>query len=267
MHRRCEKLIRRGFLPGLVCALCFTLFDVPMTPILESRPGAVLFGPQPARADIVASQLPTQAGGGAGDTEFLFQGNPVWEISADDFSLTTAATIRHLTWWSFYGLNTDSIAQPPPATQTIRLRVHAPRPGDGMPGDVLFEEFVVDLPRVATGQFIFVGGTPSEYRYDVDLSTPWALDAGQPYWLAIAQMGIPTSTYRWEYAFPNGTPFVFMNPITGDWRQFSGQSNLAFQLSTVPEPAGVLCLTLCAMHLLYSRQTSLFRRASELRKS
>jgi hypothetical protein len=205
-----------------------------------------LFGPEVARADIVVSQLPNQLSGGVSDTEFLNFGQSVWQRSADDFVLSNPATIRRVIWWGFFGDDFDTVVEPPPPTQTVRVTLYEPRPGDGLPGNKLFEEFVVDPPRVPTGLHISIGAGPPEYRYEVDLAAPWPLASGTPYWLEITQIGLLQSRFRWERAFGNGTPHAFINAITGDWRRVSGNVNLALQLSTIPEPGSILgvCLVL-----------------------
>lgn len=195
-----------------------------------------------SRASVVVSQLPSnQGGGGAADTEFLFFNQPYWERSADEFVLDSPATIRQCIFWSFYGGNLDQVIEPLPSTQTIRLRLYDARPIDNLPGKVLFEESFNDPPRVATGLFMHVGAGPPEYRYEIDLSTPWSLASGTQYWLEIAQIGAIDSLFRWEYSFGNGAPFAFTNPLT-DWRRYSGNANLAFQLSTTPEPVSSVLL-------------------------
>lgn len=203
-----------------------------------------------ARADIVVSQLPYPYGGDGGDSEFLWNGVPFWQFAADDFVLSQPATIRRVSWWSFYGGNDDTQVEPPPPTQTIRLRLYEQRLSDGLPGNVLFEEFVVDPWREYAGFEVLVGAHPPAFRYEVDLSTPWPLAAGTPYWFGVAQMGLPTSTYRWVYSWPPvGSPGSYINPLVNDWMSSGSEWNVAFSMSTIPEPSSA---TLLAVMILTS---------------
>ncbi|QDV91555.1 PEP-CTERM motif protein [Phycisphaerae bacterium RAS2] len=202
--------------------------------------------------DIVVSQLPTRINGAVSDTAFLDFGSPAWQLAADDFMLNQAATISRCTFWGFYGSNFDKWEEMPPASQTIRLQILEPRPVDGMPGNVLYEESFVDPPRIETGLFISLGAHPREFRYDVDLTVPWSLAPGTQYWLGITQIGVEESRFRWEVALGNGSPYAFTNPFT-DWRR-SGSANLAFQLIAVPEPSSLALLGLGAMGLIARRR-------------
>ena len=219
--------VGRIILIGLLAPLCFSAY---------------------AQSSMVISQLPNQGGGGTSDTEFFIFNQPYWQRSADDFVLDVPALIQRCTFWSFYGGNLDQFPEPLPLTQEIRVSLHIPRP-DGLPGAVLFEESFVDPARIATGEYVSVGVGPPEYRYELDLTNPWPLLGGTSYWLEIAQIGAPNSLFRWEYAFGNGTPFAFTNPLT-DWQRFSGASNLAFQLSTVPEPSWLSPLAMSLLFLI-----------------
>lgn len=196
-----------------------------------------------ARASIVFSQVQTHVGGGTSDTEFLYFGNQVWERSADDFVLSAPATINGVTWWGFFGNFYDLNPEPPPLAQTVRMSVYEPRPTDGLPGNLLYQELVVDPSRTATGFTVSEGAGLPEFRYDVTLANPWLLDSSQRYWLEITQMDDLPSTFRWNYSNGNGTPYALISPLTANnWRYISSGANLAFQLTQIPEPAFALPL-------------------------
>lgn len=191
-----------------------------------------------ASAGIVIDRPPFNTGGPGADTSFIYHsGQVLWQQSADDFVLTQAATVRHVTWWGFYGDDFESPAEQPPATQTMQFRVYGARAQDGLPGDVLFEETLVDPPYAWNGRQILTGAAPKEYRFDVDLTTPMHLVATTPYWLEIVQLGLAESLYRWEISVANRDGFAFLIGSTGDWiRTQNTPATLAFQLSTIPEP-------------------------------
>ena len=195
-------------------------------------------GPSP-RGPVVAEHLPTQAGGPSSDTEFLDPfGQPAWQRLADEVILTAPATIRRLAWWGFYDQNN------PPATETIRIRFYAARPGDGLPDEnnILFGQSYLDPSRIATGRQIGVGIAPDEFLYEVYLLSPLTLNAGATYWLEVVQIGDISTAFRWEFgANPLINGHAFANSIVGDWRHTTNTvSDQAFQLWTIPEPASAL---------------------------
>ncbi|MEE8170607.1 MAG: hypothetical protein V3T70_08675 [Phycisphaerae bacterium] len=193
-------------------------------------------------AGVVFDHQPMPVGGGAADSDFLDMfGNPSWQILADDVTLTQDATIQRLVWWGFYDRDN------PPVSESFRMRIYAPRSTDGLPGAVLFEEQFVDPLRVDTGNIVFVGIFPREFRFSVDLATPLPLTANTPYWLEISQIGDRDTHYRWEFsqnAELNG--FAFQNPLEPNWTNTSFVSDVAFQLSTVPEPSTLMLFILAA---------------------
>jgi hypothetical protein len=188
----------------------------------------------PPGGGIVLDQQPTQGGGLGSDTAFRNDfGNPTWQQVADDVMLDSSATIRRLTWWGFY--HEDN----PPATESMRLRFYDVRPADGLPGNILFEESFLNPSRTATGLVIFTGVDPHEYKYEVNLTTPFDLLAEIPYWLEIVQLGDPDIAFRWESGFASPEDQIaFSNPYVPDWMlTTSGLLNNAFQLSTIPKPS------------------------------
>ena len=212
------------------------------------------------RGGIVVDHQPHPTGGPGSDTNFVEVFSPLtWQLSADDFTLTSPATIRHITWWGFYGSTFASSAEQPPATQTMRLRFYDARIQDGLPGTALFEETFVDPSYAWTGRRVLTGPAPDEYKFDVDLSTPMQLVALTPYWIEIIQLGNPSSLYRWESSRSseiNG--FAFQNAATNDWIHTQNTtSDLAFQLSTIPEPSSAaLLLLLCCCFCCCGRRIS-----------
>jgi hypothetical protein len=189
---------------------------------------------------IVTDHQPYPYGGGGADTAFSDDfGFPTWQRLADDILLSEPATIRHITWWGFYGGSFDEYPEAPPSTEIIRIRFYQSRPSDGLPDedDVLFEETFLDPSRTATGNVIWLGALPPEYVFEVDLPTPVILDAGTPYWLEITQIGNIDSLFRWEFSRADENGQAFTNPNTDGWRATTSiTSDTAFQLSTIPEP-------------------------------
>jgi hypothetical protein len=209
-----------------------------------------------APAEIVIDRPPFNTGGPAADTDFRDNfGTPFWQQTADDFLVSQDAVIRHVTWWGFYGSSFTSPAEQPPATQTMRIRVYDARVQDGLPGSVLFEKTIVDPPFAWTGRQVLTGPAPNEYKFDVDLTTPMHLVSSMPYWLEIVQLESPQSLYRWEISVSGRDGFAFLNDATGDWVHTQNTpANLAFQLSTIPEPTTAALFGIASMILIQNRR-------------
>ncbi len=189
------------------------------------------------RGGLVWDQQPLNTGGPGADTDFYSNsGQRVWQQVADDILLPSAATIRRIAWWGFYGGNFSGTTLPPTGPETMRLRFYDARPSDALPGQTLWEESFLNPSRTATGRNI-AANSAAEYVFEADLTTPFDLDAGVPYWLEIVQLGDVDSHYRWEYSSGTGTPYAQKNTFFPDWQRTTLTANIAFQLSTIPEPA------------------------------
>lgn len=207
---------------------------------------AVLAGAGFARAEIIVDQQPYQGGGYGSDTLFRDEFNRVvWQQIADNILLNEAATIRHVGWWAFYG-GSGTPATPPPISETIRIRFYGANASDGLPDNdrILLEATFPDANRKPTGRFIAIGGRPNEYRFDVDLPVGVSLEAGSLYWIEIVQLGDVDSYFRWETGFGAVNGLSFRHTFLPNWQAESG--SMAFELSTVPEPAAALFLLMGA---------------------
>jgi hypothetical protein len=192
---------------------------------------------------IVVDQPPTRLGGHGSDTLYRDRyGNEVWSRIADNVLLAESAAIRRVTWWGFYGAYEQN-HEPPTGPETMRVRFYGARPGDGLPGDMLYEESFLNPSRTATGEIIQVGGLPDEYLYHVDLATSVELAAQTLYWLEIVQVGDLESHFRWETGFGAQDGVAYLTSSLPDW-QFDYSGSMGFQLSTVPEPSTLVPLLL-----------------------
>lgn len=220
-----------------------------------------------ANATAVIDHPPHNFGGPASDTEFLLPPAPgvFWQRLADDFVLSAATTIRRVNFWGFY--NDDN----PPVSETMRIRFYAVQSADGLPDEnqTLFEQSVLNPSRTWTGRLIGDGVIPREYLYSVELAQPLHLGGGTTYWLEAVQIGDVSTRFRWEYTLADQNGHAFINNAGApDWRNtlpHSGAS-LAFQLSTVPEPATLSMLLLFGSFLL-TRRTWARRRSGRGRMS
>ncbi len=197
---------------------------------------------------LLVDHQPHPVGGAFSDTDLPYLGLPFWQRLADDILLTQPppGPVTHIVWWGFYGGTFDEVPEPPPATETMRIRFYDARPTDGLPGSALFEETLLDPLRTPTGRRIGLGPLPPEYIFEADLTTPYQLDANVPYWLEIVQLGDLNSTFRWEFSIAQLTGQAFINASNGDWQNTAPQltGDTAFQLWTVPEPTSVVLFAL-----------------------
>ncbi|MCK6455831.1 MAG: hypothetical protein L6Q92_04805 [Phycisphaerae bacterium] len=204
-------------------------------------------------AQIIVDHQPTQAGGPGSDTQYVNMfGFETWAQVADDFELSAPATAHRLIWYAFYDRDN------PPSTETFRVRLYGARPGDGLPddGNIVYEQFFLDPTRVATGRIVFVSVDPREFRFEIDLPAPLALEANLPYWLEIVQIGDIATAHRWEYASAGRTGFAYKQPGFPDWTHSVIGADLAFQLLAIPEPSTLFSGGLLSCLYLSKRRRS-----------
>jgi len=200
----------------------------------------------PSTAGVVVDHPPLNTGGLGADTDFFSDsGQQVWQQVADDILLDAPATVRRVVWWGFYGGNSSGTPLPPEGPETMRIRFYDARPADGLPGDRLFEETVLNPSRTATGRNVFTPLFSPEFIFQADLTTPFELAAGVPLWLEIVQIGDVDSHFRWEFSSGIKSPLAFVNPFVADWTLTSFNANSAFQLSTIPEPGSLAFFAVC----------------------
>jgi hypothetical protein len=198
-------------------------------------------------AGILVDHQPLNSGGPASDTDFINDsGFQRWQQLADDVLLSESAEVTHLTWWGFYGGSFSGSPNPPVGDETMRIRFYDARPGDGLPGEVLYEESYLNPTRTWTGRIVGVGSGPREYRFNAALTKPFAIEAGVPYWFEVVQVGDVNSAFRWEYSIKaEANGFVFRHTTLPNWQHtVNTPGDLAFQLISVPEPQTALLFLL-----------------------
>jgi len=195
-----------------------------------------------ARGVIIVDQPPVLAGGPGGDTAYVNDvGVNSWEVSADEFIAPASVSIGRIVWWGFYGGNSPaSSVQPPVGDETMRIRTYAPRPEDGLPGDIIHETAILNATRSFTGRFY---GPHPEFRFETTLDMPLAIGQSVHYWLEIVQVGDMASWYRRSYTPDYDTPLAYINPYVVDWQRVP-LGGLAFQLWAVPEPGPIWAIAM-----------------------
>lgn len=205
---------------------------------------SVLLAVSSANADtLLHRQAPGRTFGITSDTLVLDDfGSPTSELLADAFNLSQSSTLRRVRFWGFYGSSFAQELEPPPLDETMRVRIY--ENADGLPGAVLYEAFVANPTRVATGISIPTGVGPLEYLYDAPLPSSFAVPANTNLWIEIAQFGDINSRFRWENSNTAGG-FAVQFPIGTPWH-VNPNGQMAYELWT-PEPySGVLLGLGCA---------------------
>lgn len=206
-----------------------------------------------AESNILVDHRPTRRGGPAADTEFInMVGAPSWQQEADDFSLSSPSAIATITAWGFYDQDN------PPVIETMRIRFYDSRPGDGFPGNVLYEQEFSSFSREATGHIVADHDGLREYFYTFDLPAPVVLDAATPYWIELVQIGDVSTAFRWEASSGGDRSRVFINPFFPDWTP-AGGADLAFQLFALPEPASFVLVSISLLPVVAARPRSACR--------
>jgi len=200
-------------------------------------------GPQPHGPGApLVSHLPHNTCGLTSDSMgFEEPGTPIYyQYVADDFASPTDAILRRLVYWGFY--NSQVL---PTTDETFQINIHEPRPSDGLPGAIVFSETVVNPFREWTGRNVISAAGGREYRFVVDLATPFFLQGGETRWLSIYQLGDPLSSFRWECSQvpPPANGQAFNNVDFPNWLATTTMtSNTAYQFYSVPEPETILLL-------------------------
>lgn len=208
-----------------------------------------------ANAGTVLLHAPNQEYGWRSDTSFLLGNSPSSQRLADGFALDAPAIIRQVAWWGDYE------GTPLPLNESMRIRFYAADSGSGLPGSMISEAIIANPLRVPTS--LLVRGTPGtsatwpEYLFQAELASSVSLDAHSLYWLEIAQLGDSSSRFRWELSPTDGSTIAYSYPADTQWQLDSFPSNLAFQLSTIPEPCtlamAILCVGLAPRWRIYRR--------------
>ena len=197
----------------------------------------------PAMAGIIFNNgAPDLSNGWASDFSFPSQ-------QADDFSLAPGAeTIRDVHWWGLYAFSNT-----PTAPDNFTIRIFADN--GGVPAvNSLFNFNLGDVGRMDTGDNIFVFDV---YKYSVDIPDT-TLVPNTPYWLSIVNNTAADTDDIWFWATSSQTGNAAERVSDGqNWVSPSGGPpghELAFNLTTVPEPSAVLGLGLLGLGALVKRQ-------------
>ena len=184
---------------------------------------AVSFVATSARAGVIYHQ-PTGPGSGsaaASSTLNYFGFSPGF-TAADDFTLASSAMVTRVNWWG----------QLVAGGEDFLLTFYADAAGN--PGAVLHTTGGT-LSRVPAPS---LGYSPA-YSYSSDLATPFAAAAGTKFWLSVFNQA-PDAVWAWISADADGNGERQRLNTSPTWVTGIGNTDLAFQLASVPEPMSLV---------------------------
>ena len=176
--------------------------------------GLLASTPAPGQT-ILYEQPPNPFGGANSDGQSI--------TVADDFRLSSAASLEQIVWWGGYG----SAHLPRPDGDAFTLRIFTD--AGGRPGDLIVTyTFGTEARRTQV--------SPTDFEYGFILPSPLALEANRTYWLSLAN--VPTSlSWTWmssSFEQETCTPSTpcsrrsFVSPTLGPWED--AIDNEAFRL-------------------------------------
>jgi hypothetical protein len=168
--------------------------------------------------------------------------------TADDFTLAAGQNvITDAHWWGIWWN-----PGPPGNATAFKIMIYAdnggmPTGGNPDPSATALKTWTIPVANVGETPYVPVPGT---YEYNVDLSAdPWTATPGVRYWIAFQSV----NTYPPQWGWTNtgatsgtaqqGFPLVGVNY----WTPLN--TEMAFNLTGVPEPASLLLLGLGALVL------------------
>jgi hypothetical protein len=163
---------------------------------------------------------------------------------ADNFQLDSPAQVDQINWWGISeGLVTPGLENFD--SFQIEFWTSFTRPNGRFVPDSLItsETFSLDeINTIDTGRQAANGAI--EFKHQIDLTDPLALDAGTTYWISISARSIDGSgdAWQWQDADPTDTISTSWSYADNRWLYFE-DTDSAFELISVPTPASSLMLT------------------------
>jgi len=152
--------------------------------------------------------------------------------AADNFHLSSAATISQIQWWG----------SPLAGGDSFTFTFYADN--SGVPGTVISTANAGSMTTSAIS-----GLSQATDLYSTSLSTPFNAAANTPYWVSIFDAG-STADWQWEQS-EHGSAFQVQNSANSTWTQTG--SDFAFSLAAVPEPTTGVLMVAATLSALWIR--------------
>ena len=157
------------------------------------------------------------------------------EQAADDFSLVSSGTVEKISWWGSYA--SDPLGLPIDIFEVSFFQDN----GSGSPAISPFATLTDTVTRTSTGLFEATGAMV--YRFDLSVSTPFALTGSTPYYLSVInEFDVITADANWYWLLSDTSGGNYYRFAVNDTWQSDTTGNFAFTLNiatAVPEPANL----------------------------
>ena len=184
---------------------------------------AVSLGATNARAAVIYEQVRANSFTSAASSTLNFLGGSPGYTAADDFTLASNEVVTGVNWWG-HGQGGED----------FQFIFYADATGN--PGAVL---------HTTGGTFSrveqFPGHIGAPVFYSANLTTPFAASAGTKFWLSVFNQA-PDAAWAWLSAEAPGNGERQRLNTTTTWGVGIGNTDLAFALTSVPEPGSLLLL-------------------------
>ena len=160
---------------------------------------------------------------------------------ADDFSLSSAATLRSVQFWG-----THWSSGVIPVDDTFSLVVYGDNAGTPDPDNIIESSALSLASRIDTGSDHNASLGADILEYTMNLDTTIVLSGSTTYWLSIFHTEVPYTYWLWQETGLDGGGNLFQSTDEGlSWNSRSNET--AFNLSDayispVPEPSTLLLL-------------------------
>lgn len=159
------------------------------------------------------------------------------QITADDFSLLTDASINGINWYGYFDSEPASLS-----SISFDIGFHS---DDGNKPNFSHDYFQSLSPIITDSGYTAINGNKI-YQFEAALLASFAVDSGERIWLSLADNDPSTSQFLWSRSSMSGT-FAYRNTnpsFISDWSTAYNWGDFSFELigetAPVPIPATVL---------------------------
>jgi hypothetical protein len=211
----------------------------------------VIVYPVVVRAIPVVEHPPERIGRSTSDESFINRELLGSQVLADDFALPHDFIVQNVVWWGDYASDTT-----PPTSGAFRMRLYTADSSAGLPNDLYFETIMSEPLRLpiyldVAGQYEF-----AYYMFQETFAVPIFLRGNTFYWIEIAEIDNPSSTFLWQWSRAERNGFAYSNSVETNWQRAALDVDLAYRLS-IPEPRSLMLLLALSVFVTQKRSRHL----------